>query len=547
MLSADAGMHSTPGPLAAGRTKSESSRRNPASVGTLGRLALTVTALTGLFACTGSNGTNGSAGPTGTPGANGLNTLVVVTLEPAGANCANGGDKISTGLDKNGNGILDASEVISTRYICNGAQGTSGPGLTWVNVSSTTVQATSDTGYLANNTALVTVNLPTAPAIGGVFAVTGVGAGGWTIAQNAGQYILTTGLPGSPIPGALWTLQNFPAGQNTFQAAASSADGLKLVMANGSNNLATSSDGGVTWVAQPSSPALNWYAVASSADGVQLAAAANGGGIYTSADSGVTWIVQPNAGCGIWYGIASSADGTKLAAVCNADYVYTSTDTGVTWTLQTGSGIRNWYGIASSADGSRLIAAAAGDDIYTSSDFGVTWTPATTQPGNANWYAVASSADGNNLVAVNNGGFIYTSSDFGVTWIPRLASSQQLWTSVAASSSGDRILAGSIVSGGSGSVASSLDSGVTWTQDPIANGNLAGSFTAVTSSADGNRLMAADNLNHTVSTSIGNQTTPGVAGSLSGKQSDAVKLQYIGDGVFIVLDFANNSDEFVIQ
>ena len=48
--------------------------------------------------------------------------LVKTTTEPAGANCANGGTKIEVGLDANGNGVLDASEVNSslTKYVCNG-------------------------------------------------------------------------------------------------------------------------------------------------------------------------------------------------------------------------------------------------------------------------------------------------------------------------------------------------------------------------------------------------------------------------------------------
>jgi hypothetical protein len=50
-------------------------------------------------------------------------SLINTTTEPAGANCANGGTKIETGLDANSNGVLDASEINAsqTKYICNGA------------------------------------------------------------------------------------------------------------------------------------------------------------------------------------------------------------------------------------------------------------------------------------------------------------------------------------------------------------------------------------------------------------------------------------------
>jgi hypothetical protein len=64
-------------------------------------------------------GTNGTVGATGQ---NGLNALIKTTSEAAGANCANGGTMIETGLDANGNGVLDAGEVnvSETQYVCNG-------------------------------------------------------------------------------------------------------------------------------------------------------------------------------------------------------------------------------------------------------------------------------------------------------------------------------------------------------------------------------------------------------------------------------------------
>ncbi len=60
-------------------------------------------------------------GKAGAPGANGHNTLVNVTLEPRGANCTLGGQRIDSGLDSNGNGVLDASEIQQTTYICETA------------------------------------------------------------------------------------------------------------------------------------------------------------------------------------------------------------------------------------------------------------------------------------------------------------------------------------------------------------------------------------------------------------------------------------------
>ncbi|HSA34706.1 MAG TPA: hypothetical protein P5077_13355, partial [bacterium] len=59
---------------------------------------------------------------TGTDGTTGANALVVTTDEPAGEHCPNGGFKLETGIDANGDDELDEGEVTegSTRYVCNG-------------------------------------------------------------------------------------------------------------------------------------------------------------------------------------------------------------------------------------------------------------------------------------------------------------------------------------------------------------------------------------------------------------------------------------------
>jgi len=65
-------------------------------------------------------------GAPGAPGTNGLNSAFLVTAEPAGANCPTGGEKVQTGLDSNRNGALDPAEVTATSYVCDGAAGTPG-------------------------------------------------------------------------------------------------------------------------------------------------------------------------------------------------------------------------------------------------------------------------------------------------------------------------------------------------------------------------------------------------------------------------------------
>ena len=51
-------------------------------------------------------------------GSPGLVSLIKIFDEPAGTNCLGGGKKISSGLDVNSDGVLDAGEVTDTQYLC---------------------------------------------------------------------------------------------------------------------------------------------------------------------------------------------------------------------------------------------------------------------------------------------------------------------------------------------------------------------------------------------------------------------------------------------
>ncbi|MCH5596750.1 DUF7151 family protein [Niabella ginsengisoli] len=42
-----------------------------------------------------------------------------VAVEPIGANCAGGGNRINYGMDLNRNSILDNNEITTTTYMCN--------------------------------------------------------------------------------------------------------------------------------------------------------------------------------------------------------------------------------------------------------------------------------------------------------------------------------------------------------------------------------------------------------------------------------------------
>lgn len=77
------------------------------------------------------------------------------------------------------------------------------PERVWLEVTGTSQTMAIERGYILNNVALVTATLPATAILGSKFRVAGKGAGGWKIAQNAGQRIFysssvtTTGVAGS--------------------------------------------------------------------------------------------------------------------------------------------------------------------------------------------------------------------------------------------------------------------------------------------------------------------------------------------------------------
>ncbi|MBC9929378.1 DUF7151 family protein [Chitinophaga qingshengii] len=67
-----------------------------------------------VFSCK-KDGTQGPEGPIG------LKSLLDVQTVPPSEKCENGGLVVKSGIDKNGNNILDAGEVENTHYVCNGS------------------------------------------------------------------------------------------------------------------------------------------------------------------------------------------------------------------------------------------------------------------------------------------------------------------------------------------------------------------------------------------------------------------------------------------
>jgi len=191
---------------------------------------------------------------------------------------------------------------------------------------------------------------------------------------------------------------------------------------------------------------------------------------------GETWSAHDsNRG---WVEIASSADGTKLVAVVLNGQIYTSTDSGTNWTARESS--RSWLSVASSADGTRLAAGLLRSKIYISTDSGTTWTP---RASDQYWDSIASSADGMMLAAAAaENANVYTSTDGGTNWAPHSTPDGWPFNAITSSADGTKLVAARY----GGYIWTSTNSGMNWTQRATSR-----YWQAVASSADGARMVAA--------------------------------------------------------
>jgi len=63
-------------------------------------------------------------------------------------------------------------------------------GFSWTHVTGTSQSMLSNSGYVADNAALVTLSLPATSVLGDELEIVGRGAGGWSISQASGQQII---------------------------------------------------------------------------------------------------------------------------------------------------------------------------------------------------------------------------------------------------------------------------------------------------------------------------------------------------------------------
>ena len=297
---------------------------------------------------------------------------------------------------------------------------------------------------------------------------------------NVAPSFALRGLPGNPADPWI-PCQTIP----DLMALTSSADGVKLAAAAGSNGLWYSLNSGVTWTKSSAVGAAPFAAIDSSADGAKLVAT-DQLDAYTSIDSGVTWtkLARFTPPLTLILSVAISADGSRLAATNYQGLIYISNDGGATWTDRAAS--RNWSSITMSADGNKMAAVDSGGKIHTSADGGITWTERLSDASRS-WVGVTSSADGNTLLAAAFSDYLYVSHDAGATWTAKLTDASRRWTSIAISADGMNLFAGPDDYAGQLHVSS--DGGVTWSDA------VEGPVYAIASSANGQKLLLVGGLN----------------------------------------------------
>ena len=476
-------------------------------------------------ACSGGDGT------ASTPAVAVVNSLVLMTDEPAGSNCTSAGLKLSSGLDRNGDRVLQTSEVNNTSYACGGAD------------ALMTMQALSPSDAHCTHGGTQIVSGADNDGSGKLLKADG----SINNANASKTHYVCNGAPG--IDGSTGALINSialaPGHANCLHGGAEIITGLNndgtgiLVKADGSFNAtnplsvtyacngAPGSSLNLTGATQQMASNAGYIAANDAAqvvltlpafeslqvgDIVRIQGAGRGGwriaqnagqnidiqGLAAYASlPGATWTLTSaptfDGSVIYWEGLASSSGGMRMVAAAWDGGIYTSVDGGVNWVLRTNGlpAAAGWVSVASSSDGTRLEAHAWGGGIYTSADGGETWSlRANGVPTTANWCTSASSADGMRVVVATYGGAIYTSADGGTNWTLRTNGlpASAAWCGITSSSDGMRLVSAAPDAG----LYTSGDAGATWTRQDNAPLPSTGGFPSLmASSSDGTRLSLA--------------------------------------------------------
>lgn len=454
----------------------------------------------------------------GAAGAAGVSGLTAIATEPAGAHCTYGGTKITSGPDSNGNQVLDAGEVTSTQYACNGA------GINWETVSATSAQMQPNRGYIAGHASqMVSLTLPASPAVGDIVQVTGMGGGGWRIVQNAGQRVNLTGLKA----GWAGTWATAVAAGAGITAVASSADGCRLAASSGSN-VVSSTDCGLTWSSVDTTQPV--YDLVSSGDGMVLVAsfgdpAALGAslfGVLLSVDGGASWSAPMPAslyGTARHYRRAAVSRSGDHIVIADGTTIYKSSDRGQNWSATAAPGVE-WISMAVSDNGQKIVAVGDGTPVWMSTDGGANWS---SRAPTLFWRHVVMTPDGGRVAGAADGAWFQVSADGGQNWVG--VNAARAWTSAAISDDGRYLLGAT----GNDYLYGSRDGGQTWRAAGASS-----AWRSLAASADGRSLLAGGSLGAQQSLS---DTRPGALGYVAGTSDEALALQYVGGGQFNLLNW----------
>ena len=121
----------------------------------------------------------------GLPYGAGTDTAIAWTTEPSDGQFLIGDaaniPQLGTITAGAGISVTNAAHSITIAYI--------GGGVGWNVVTDAAANMVINAGYIANRGTLVTLTLPDTATVGSTIKVTGIGAGGWKVAQNAGETI----------------------------------------------------------------------------------------------------------------------------------------------------------------------------------------------------------------------------------------------------------------------------------------------------------------------------------------------------------------------
>ena len=441
--------------------------------------------------------------------------------------------------------------------------------------ANTTAQRNTRYDVSGTGSATIDLTLPAFIAPGDFVSVRGVSGRPWRIVPNCcpgttarsdmtPQAVITTNLPGNISPGQRWTPRMAPMQWNVL---ASSQDGQVLLAADNPGNLHVSTDAGVTWTVGNSPAGQAWVSVVvkttpypfPAASAVRMVAVALGGGMVRSVDRGVTWsqLASTDAGVALsgrqWQSVTSDQTGNVVAAAILNGPIYRTGNPATTigWQAGTLEGSstaleRPWRALAASVDAVVMVAASDNGEVYISTTAGRTWALRNVIVGGSSvtsaWHRVAMSDDGNTIaVAGQSNSALYVSRVRGLSWVQTPAPTGD-YTALAMSADG-QVIGGTLANGvgnpSIGSVQISRDGGTSFgaVSPPGQDRN----WRALAMSGDGNQFVVAAGTPGSATgqlyTSLGNRTSIGSAGFISGGGNDFVELEFLGNARFKVRSF----------